>query len=871
MAKKIYPGAEFEPCDNEILPFVFDLFAQISLLAPLPARAKENLEKCPGAMRLRRFKQNDLICRQGEEDCTAFYLLKTEDLQTLWDYPQKWAQQAGAEKTAAERKLQEQEAAAAKALAEAKPKDAEKAQKQIKDLQEKLALLQREIEQMPDLQERVKKLALPSQQLVALGITNAAAEARSVAYDSGRAVAQVLAVLQAGDQANKQLEQFEQQAVAAGDKQKAGYYRELRSADAGQKRSRAVPLEREDAELAKLLRASAQAADLRLAAVVYLADAPPPVEANSGGWFGRLKRMLTGVPAKGPDQAPLNIPFDGPTEVSSRTRQASLFEGELFGEMACLNRAPRSATVVAARDCYILEMLSNILMEVDKDPGYQKERSRIYEERVLDLQLRALSVFADLTDEQFARAAVEIRGQLKLKSFKSGELICDEHERSDCVYLVRGGLVQVKKNVSSLLSVADVTSWPDLLSDLCGDGPAAALRKLLPPLTRSLPESAQNPGQLSADDRAEFVHGLNEAIKNPQLPAVPELKDLISRSSLHERVRSSAAYQARRQIDAKELDEVIKSASLRETKSQEPGKTEKWSELNLRRLNRLLLEEIVPRGLRRLPSVTGPDATLTYLSRGEFIGEMGVCKRQPRSSTCIAFGQPRSPKDEDLGEVELVQIPGEVFLRLMGLFPAIKSRVEAEMSRREKRDEQRALQPRPGDLTRSSKEAERLGLIQGQQLMLIDMERCTLCLECVRGCVDSHADGRSRLFLVGHRYEKYMVPITCRSCLDPVCMIGCPVRSIQRGDNREMVIKDWCIGCRMCAKNCPYDAIKMHDLPTPALAGDAGAAGTFRIRDEIAVVCDLCSSLPDQTPRCVYACPHEAAMRVNARVELPVF
>jgi Fe-S-cluster-containing hydrogenase component 2 len=102
-------------------------------------------------------------------------------------------------------------------------------------------------------------------------------------------------------------------------------------------------------------------------------------------------------------------------------------------------------------------------------------------------------------------------------------------------------------------------------------------------------------------------------------------------------------------------------------------------------------------------------------------------------------------------------------------------------------------------------------------------------------------------------------------------MIGCPVRSIQRGDNREMVIKDWCIGCRMCAKNCPYDAIKMHDLPTPALAGEAGAAGTFRIRDEIAVVCDLCSSLPDQTPRCVYACPHEAAMRVNARVELPVF
>ncbi len=33
---------------------------------------------------------------------------------------------------------------------------------------------------------------------------------------------------------------------------------------------------------------------------------------------------------------------------------------------------------------------------------------------------------------------------------------------------------------------------------------------------------------------------------------------------------------------------------------------------------------------------------------------------------------------------------------------------------------------------------------------------------------------------------------------------------------------------------------------------------------QLAVVCDLCSSLPSG-PACVHACPHEAAMRVNAR------
>jgi len=37
-----------------------------------------------------------------------------------------------------------------------------------------------------------------------------------------------------------------------------------------------------------------------------------------------------------------------------------------------------------------------------------------------------------------------------------------------------------------------------------------------------------------------------------------------------------------------------------------------------------------------------------------------------------------------------------------------------------------------------------------------------------------------------------------------------------------------------------------------------------------AVVCDLCSTLPGQVPSCVNACPHEAAMRVDARNNFPV-
>jgi Fe-S-cluster-containing hydrogenase component 2 len=52
-------------------------------------------------------------------------------------------------------------------------------------------------------------------------------------------------------------------------------------------------------------------------------------------------------------------------------------------------------------------------------------------------------------------------------------------------------------------------------------------------------------------------------------------------------------------------------------------------------------------------------------------------------------------------------------------------------------------------------------------------------------------------------------------------MIGCPVNSIHRGDNKEILIRDWCIGCGACAEQCPYGSIQMHDTGlVPAAARD---------------------------------------------------
>src|SRR5262245_56221285 len=57
----------------------------------------------------------------------------------------------------------------------------------------------------------------------------------------------------------------------------------------------------------------------------------------------------------------LYIPIGGPKTASYDVNTAELVEGDLFGEMSCLFRTPRSATVKAERDCYMLEFLRNIL------------------------------------------------------------------------------------------------------------------------------------------------------------------------------------------------------------------------------------------------------------------------------------------------------------------------------------------------------------------------------------------------------------------------------------------------------------------------------------------------------------------------------
>ena len=92
--------------------------------------------------------------------------------------------------------------------------------------------------------------------------------------------------------------------------------------------------------------------------------------------------------------------------------------------------------------------------------------------------------------------------------------------------------------------------------------------------------------------------------------------------------------------------------------------------------------------------------------------------------------------------------------------------------------------------------------MEAQSLLLLDLDTCTRCDACVTACADAH-DGVTRLVREGLRFDHYLVATSCRQCLDPLCMVGCPVGSIRRRNSLEVIIEDWCIGCGLCAENCP--------------------------------------------------------------------
>ena len=143
--------------------------------------------------------------------------------------------------------------------------------------------------------------------------------------------------------------------------------------------------------------------------------------AAGGSLWQKAARWLTG--RRLARKLPKWIAIDG-ADVDVETRMAPLHEGDLFGEMSCINRAPRSATVAADGECYMLEMLRNVLDMLHSDPAYKVRMDAVYKQRVLEGHIRRLSIFEELSDAEF----LKLRDAIELIEVPTGGLIFEQFD-----------------------------------------------------------------------------------------------------------------------------------------------------------------------------------------------------------------------------------------------------------------------------------------------------------------------------------------------------------------------------------------------------------------------------------------------------------
>jgi len=98
--------------------------------------------------------------------------------------------------------------------------------------------------------------------------------------------------------------------------------------------------------------------------------------------------------------------------------------------------------------------------------------------------------------------------------------------------------------------------------------------------------------------------------------------------------------------------------------------------------------------------------------------------------------------------------------------------------------------------------------------MVINLDNCDGCLECMVACKGLHGSSRGAHWIYVMQYadpeyeEENFFVRTCMHCGDAPCEKVCPVGARHTRDKDGLVLTDYdiCIGCRYCMVSCPYGA-----------------------------------------------------------------
>ncbi len=558
-------------------------------------------------------------------------------------------------------------------------------------------------------------------------------------------------------------------------------------------------------------------------------------------------------------------------------------EDIIVGEMSCLNNQPRAATVRANGPLCVLEIRRNILFMLQRNYQARQDLNRVYSQRALDTYLRRGQFSKALSDEQGRLLTALLGDKTKLINVEPGVTICREGEEAKNFYIVRRGHVKVFRGRGQSEVVLDYLrsgSHFGEIAFLAGLMGARILRRVpyaVTPGRRTASCEALDHVELVRIKGVDFRKVIDGTIIEDVREKIRSIRTAMEDKCI-EMLRENAAKQ--RNADHPQTstpdnpirEHALDEAQLRYLIALLGGrvKTEKHQAGTVLWKQATAADDIyvVRDGIVKVyREDAGKVQILDYMGVGSHLGEIAILSKPPSRLTTELppFAQPgqRTAACAAHTDIELLRIPGDDLRRLFDndgeMYAGITKKIEQIAW---------ALEDRCAKLL--SAEADKLGeyqhplnafvhqgIYQGQQLLVLDLTSCTRCDECTKACVDSHGDGYNRLTRDGLRFENYLVASACRSCYDPVCLIGCPVDAIHRKSGKHelaIVIEDHCIGCGLCSFNCPFGNIKMAE---PDVSGRRTA--------RLAVTCDQCESLSGRPgPMCVNACPHDAAHRWEA-------
>ncbi|HEX5708167.1 MAG TPA: cyclic nucleotide-binding domain-containing protein [Pyrinomonadaceae bacterium] len=288
-------------------------------------------------------------------------------------------------------------------------------------------------------------------------------------------------------------------------------------------------------------------------------------------------------------------------------------------------------------------------------------------------------------------------------------------------------------------------------------------------------------------------------------------------------------------------------------------------------------------GVSALAAGLDAGAAIDFLGAGNCLGLEGVAADTEWAYTATVLQR------TEVFEVSIPHLRAD---------PSLRDAVERAF--RDFSDVDEDPRPAPAEDRRATAATEReiaTGVIDGTNLLVMDMDKCVRCGNCSLACHKVH--GQSRLLrrgihierparLGGNSAEHVLSPSVCMHCQDPECLTGCPTGAIGRFEGGQIDINpQTCIGCGDCATQCPYNAISMiprrASAPQPPswrtrasallkLAPPQMPASVTETENLLAAKCNLCDNTP-MNPKsarghrysCEENCPTGALVRVNPR------